>query len=607
MNNKQQQALLDLKEILLRMSYDVNKTLNENKVQLNEASIPTFRTQNFGGINNGLPLDYYYYDSAGALKTLPNLATKYPEGSTPAKQAYPNITKGTEYPPFYIKLNPSGPTTQIGKYSIPDRDPALNSNYYSAPADATSARGWEPQNLNLYKPVDYTYTSDKEPWGPKCEQQISMPGQTPPRRCYLPYASKRWKGGYTSDLEKLKEIYKEDWEEWNCNYGTNFDAWLCKNSGTIHKGLTYTSMALTVLALAVTSVGTGGLATPALAAYLAGSGLALDLLDTGLYVYEDNPREAVLAIALGIIDAKMLYSEIKGLSAIGATVDEINGVKNILRANKGKSLDALHKEGKLTKKQLRISNEIASGKNIKTITNLTNKSAFKLALEGAKDFMSKSPQNLIGGIISFYKNPVLKTTGLLKTIGTFGVVLDGVNYTYNTLYNIFSGEDEEIKSIMLTILDSFWPEVQKQVEQNNIKIGQALEGVDFTLESTKGVKFDTESSRQTIDSIKTQRIEKEKAKSLNSTMGNKLKKVWNLKSTGFKTEEEGNKFRKWFNERASMNSKLIDLDLTGAPDNSYIRQAYWTKMNDTKTYGDIYRESFIENDGTDDKNNDDLL
>ena len=586
MNNKQQQALLDLKEILLRMSYDMSKTLSENKSLLSEQP---------------LPLDYYYYDTNGYLKTLPNLVTNYPAGSTPAKKVYSSITDGSKYPkqrmPGTPQLNP--PQLNPPQIDIPDIDPALGSNAYNNAAIAKTAKAIQA-GLDLYNAQDTTYTSELKPSKPQCEQQISMPGLGPlTKSCYLPYVSKRWKGGYTSNLEKLEEIYKKDLKEWNCKYGDDFDAWLCRNSTTVHKGLMYTSMALTVLALAVASVSTGGMTAPALGAYLSGSGLALDLLDAGLYVYEDNPREAVLAIALGAIDAKMLYSEIKGLSAIGATVDDINDVKNILKANKGKSLDALYKEGKLTKKQLRISNEIASGKNIQTITNLTKKSAFKLALEGAKDFMLKSPQNLIGGIISFYKNPILKTTGLLKTIGTFGIVLEGVNYSYNTLYNIFSGEDEEIKSIMLTILKSFWTEVEPQIQENNVKLDQALEGLDFSIDLPEGVKFDTTSARQLMDSINMVNTNRVAAKSLNSTMGNKLNKN-NLKSTGFKTEEEGNKFRKWFNEKASMNSRLIDLDLTGAPDNSYIRQAYWTKMNDTKTYGDIYRESFIENDETND-------
>jgi len=61
----------------------------------------------------------------------------------------------------------------------------------------------------------------------------------------------------------------------------------------------------------------------------------------------------------------------------------------------------------------------------------------------------------------------------------------------------------------------------------------------------------------------------------------------------------------WFNKIAPSNSKLIDLDLTGPHDNSYIRAAYWTEMSDGKTYGDIYKELPVS--GNDENNNDTMM
>jgi len=742
MVNKKELEVLN--EILLRMSYDLGKTLNENKSLLKEGSIPYVERT-----------DRYYYNSSGQLNLLPQSATEFPEGSTPAEDAYPGIKKGSEFPRYYQERpktylptrNPS-----VGRSTTPpqsdympvwdgDYMPVLDGThpkgdpYMGFYADGTPVNGIKLDASQLKAP-EPTYMSfdefiknrgidipdrsdrqkrapggfdtykDQRDWqfrqsdtirqqtggvlkGPEAEllrkkeeeknkredykdlekQYLGYYAETPEEheavKAYENYLdtqgrikpSKPFESSWNPNCGKMgdKKItdkdskgypclgkivfksgsqkydyaavsywyrplnstyfksydsyfeamspYNEDLALWWENFG-QFEEQETEGSGTLHSILMWSSIILTAAAFIAGSVATGGIATPAFISMASRVGLALDLFDGAIYLAEGNPRDAVLTFTLGAVDAGMLVKELPALRSINTTKSEINQVKNIIRKNKnsGKSFSQLRKEGKLTDKQFRIGNEIASGRYADDIVRLSGKSTMKLAIHGAKEFALNSPKNFLSYLVSFYKNPILKTTGLLKTIGGLAIVLDGVNYSYNTIYNAISGEDQEVKSIILSLINSFWPEVQSQVEENNVTIEEALEGLDFEVSSPEGLTFDYESGKSLIDKIHEENLTPEQIEFANDYLSNKINPK-SLKSTGFKSKEEGDKFRVWFNKIAPSNSKLIDLDLTGPHDNSYIRAAYWTEMSDGKTYGDIYKESSIEGSGT----NDDLL
>ena len=64
----------------------------------------------------------------------------------------------------------------------------------------------------------------------------------------------------------------------------------------------------------------------------------------------------------------------------------------------------------------------------------------------------------------------------------------------------------------------------------------------------------------------------------------KISRSTTYPKTPFANEEEGNKFRAWVNNTHPSYAAKIDLDATGAYDNSYIRKAY-------KEYGSEYKAS----------------
>jgi hypothetical protein len=74
-----------IQDILLKMNYDLSKTLTENKGFINEQKT-------------------YYYDSSGYLKVL-NGPYAIPQGGTPASKVYPNLKPG-EYPNFNFSSPP---------------------------------------------------------------------------------------------------------------------------------------------------------------------------------------------------------------------------------------------------------------------------------------------------------------------------------------------------------------------------------------------------------------------------------------------------------------------------------------------------------------------
>jgi hypothetical protein len=92
---------LIIEDILLKMNYDLSKTLTENKEFINEQKT-------------------YYYDSSGNLKTLDG-PYAIPQGGTPASKVYPNLKPG-EYPNSTYLTGVKTKPAQLNNPQIPQSD-----------------------------------------------------------------------------------------------------------------------------------------------------------------------------------------------------------------------------------------------------------------------------------------------------------------------------------------------------------------------------------------------------------------------------------------------------------------------------------------------------
>lgn len=469
----------------------------------------------------------------------------------------------------------------------------LNRPEFRSDTDATYVK--PPINTTNKKvSVDQVYKDKVKPFGPNVVEKIYQTGSATPRQEWiLNYPSNRYdsrkkyygKKGYN----ELKEIVKQDRKEWGCKYGHDFEDWLCRNGETAHKSLQYTSIGLTIIALTAAGVMSGGMSVPVLVAYASGLGLALDLVDASLYVYEDNPREAALTFALGAVDAVQLFKSIKDISKLGGSADDIVSLQKKMKMNKGKTIEQLNKEGKLTKGELTTAEALSRGKNADSIVKLSKQNLTKLALIGVKEYALKSPKHFITSLIGLIKSPVSKGIPVLSKLLGLIIVIDGINLSYNFLYNVFTGDDEELQSIVMSILETFWGETKPQVDKGLVGLINQIDSIDVNFEIKNKDVFTLESIKQDLDSIKTKRLSKEKARQVVSTLNNRFIKT-SLKSTGFQTRKEGDKFRKWFNTNYPSTSEVINLDISGPEDNKHIRSAYWTELSPERYVGDIYRE-----------------
>jgi hypothetical protein len=107
-----------IEDILLKMNYDLSKTLTENKEFINEQKT-------------------YFYDSRGYLKVL-NGPYGIPQGGTEASKIYPNLKPG-EYPNF--NLSTAGATVK----PIPSNKPEIPQS------DVLGPQGWYPRSLGVDK------------------------------------------------------------------------------------------------------------------------------------------------------------------------------------------------------------------------------------------------------------------------------------------------------------------------------------------------------------------------------------------------------------------------------------------------------------------------
>lgn len=468
-----------LKDILLKMNYDPSKTLNENKTLLNEQS---------------LPLDYYYYDKFGNLKTLPNLVSNYPTGSTPAKKVYPNITDGLKYPkqrlPGAPQLNIPAPqslkTTPAPQLPKIDTFRPGSDRIYQADATYVS-----PQNLMGGGTDALKYTLDTKPRPPYVCQDVL--DSNPARRAAaiwhcLPYKSKR-----ATELSKdesfceksscqgnkgyefLYGVYEKDLEEWKYFHSSPIsnDAW--------HWILPLGAAAITIM-----TGGVGGLVVAGV----------LELADIALYVQEKDYEGAGIGLAFSIIPGGMLLNKIPAVKKFTST-----SLKTFL--NKiSKGLDLTPVERELAEQINKNAEWLAkNADNFAKITNLSSKILSRYTgkkLIGAMLHMAKA------GIIPWKWGWRITALGgtfltLLQIGKLLAIPIHGLDYRNVQLpddyANLPEDEKKEVQVAVAKQIVEQSPEIQESAkkevaqilntsdEEKSAEIAVVLESLDSELDS----------------------------------------------------------------------------------------------------------------------------
>ena len=648
MIHNRKQAEQALNEILLRMSYDLGKTLSENKSLLSEQQSPIYFPES-------KPLYYYYYDKNGDLKILPNSVTRYPDGSTPAQKAYPNITNGLAFPKKYNQitsaaakginqqdigmsnqryqdLNPPKPKSKP-ETQIPEPNFRYTDNYgNTTPTDATyvtrqygSNNSEEPdvdwRHLNNYgytSPQDATYVSpdyigikdpemvkmakkwqeekrNSKPIEPKSEVIMYDPNKYPHPTPKWIYNGKK----YVRKEDALAQ-YENDLNEWKKKYADGFEGWLARNSEAIHTVLGYAALGLALISITASVVLTGGLSIPALGLSLEGATGAASLLlttaDAGLYAYEGDTRMAVFVGLLGLFDVAQILKAVKGLKVLQS---EMSVIRNkAIQNTKSLTNGSTKLTDIFTEREIQILKSIDPAV-IRGEAQILGRAALKQAVKELGYWMIKSPAHFAASLLK------LKTYGLL---GKYFIAIDGIQLSYNAIYNALSGEDKELQSLTLLLLDYAFskPEIKEQIQINNISIEEDIEakpeseaaeilasatGLDTGVKLSDGGSESLKDVTNRLNGILQKMKIEEKEKQL---LPGTVKTYNNVTGTvPFKTQEEGNKFREWFNTEFPTMAKLIELDSEGSFNNNYIKRAYNIPMGSVGIIGDIYNQEII--------------
>ena len=391
------------------MNYDPSKTLNENKSLLSEQS---------------LPLDYYYYDKSGNLKTLPNLVSNYPAGSTPAKKVYPNITDGLKYPkqrmPGTSQLNPPAP--QSLKTSPAPQLPKIDT--FRPGTDqvwATDKTYVSPQNLMGGGVDSNRYEGDTKPEPPYISQDVIDSNPASRRASVwhsLPYDSKRatelakyedfcqtyfrpnCQG--TKGYEFLYEIYEEDLEDWHYLHGPRI------SRETLHTLIDIASI--------------GALAIPVVGPFIS---IGLELSNAALYMKEGDDYMAGLSFAFALIPGGELIAKIPAVKKLGR-----DGLANLIKKSRAGS--------NLTKTELEVAEQI--GKNADEIKKLATVSA--KTLEKLKSLLSNAKFSDI--VYMMYK--LSKRYPKLFTLSKLTIQIGGVMYGWDKIAEIYGIGDEQSTS-----------------------------------------------------------------------------------------------------------------------------------------------------------------
>jgi hypothetical protein len=694
MVNKKELEILN--EILLRMSYDLSKTLNENKSLLKESAMPTPQTYpNLAGRG----MNTYYYDKSGKLKGGGpiDLNRVKNEILVFASDQFPTIKDWSTYPesinPFSVKATSwvSGPPmlTQMPSNTsywrgkpFPSRPVPYNGSYYQAAGSKSITPPVYRYNNNLMNVGDANrlYEKHKELWA------LANVGQPPGLPVALtddpggarkklidkyvdyhdylkdleenpnnynitsigPYMKKLheykmkadldYRNNYNlrAELERREELaYQEisniekEWSRYGPDWASQRDNAVtpqgiidrnlsqarsgilnkyqipelrnavdtpekraeAEGSG-VHGFLMWTSIIAAGISLLAATILSGGVLSPALAAFAGYVSLGADIVDAGIYAYEGNYREAGFTLLLGSLEIGSIR---KALKSANVTDEVLQGMRD--KANKyadelvngTKKLDDI-----LTPEELKLFKEIeqAAPKLVEG-TKLAKLTSRKLAVEGFVQTMAKSPKLFLKSLFK------LKTYGLAA--GLF-LTIDGVQFSYNKLYNGLTNENKDVQFMTVQLIKYMLgkEDVKNQIEGNALELKPLVENAsDEVVTKLFGevINFEDITEEQALAALETYMNQPSPIDNSTIVSGAQLTYEPNTAKNPvpFKNKEEGDAFRKWFRENPAYEywANLWEIDETGPYNNTYIKKAY-NLIAGGKTAGEFYKE-YLEN------------
>lgn len=514
-----------IENILLKMNYDLSRTLTENKEFINEQKT-------------------YYYDSNGYLKVL-NGPYAIPQGGTSASKVYPNLKPG-EYPNF--KFSSVGTNSK----PIPFEKPQIPQSDVLGPQGSfPKSLGVDKQSMEMKaayaaipEPKEYTKKLSKERYDEFISERKRI-SKLPP--------SLKW----TEYNKKLSEAFQEF-----KNYDKNIDTYY---SAQQHYDYSYeyltalyypeqwkkdnvkgpdTHDVLLLVAVGVFSI-------PLLLAAAGASAVVVGAATTGAMIVSTSAdvADAVLYLEEGNL-------EMAGLSAIFALIPF---VPNLARFGKGLIKTAVTKYSKgikLTTEELKVIEELSKEETQKLLKEAAEKQAASKMTPEMTKAVNKVTVELENKITkkSILKSP---TANFLGTLGAFYVVGQGYESAVNAFkksqmnpFNIYQQLVQE-KKILLGWDDLKWAFGSNGSKEDNEKLAAAMlagykgdeEGLIFVY---KNPKFQTETwktkwskaAKIKMDEIRVEELMKKEAKTPEEQEKND-KELINIQISRLKTTNDG--------------------------------------------------------------------
>ena len=380
-----------IEDILLKMNYDLSKTLTENKEFINEQKT-------------------YYYDSNGNLKTLDG-PYAIPQGGTPASKVYPNLKPG-EYPnstyltgvktkPVQRQLTPL-PSDYLGpgggfQQQFPEYDPKqqaiLSKTVRVSPSEYTKKLN-EEQYQEFFKernrivklPPSFKATEYNKKYSEALSEFQNY------NKKYDDYYSAEKR--YLNQLEYITALYYP--EKWTSNLKKPFDA---------HDGLLLVAVGVFAIPLLLAAAGASTVVVSG--AFLGAQivSTSADVADALLYLNEGNLEMAGLSAIFAVLpfvpnlarySKELIESAVKKYSK-GTALDKVESdiVTQLTKKETKEQITKAAEQEASKKLTPDISKSVSQG--IATVKNMVSKGA---------NITTKAMNTTIGGVattlVGFY-------------------------------------------------------------------------------------------------------------------------------------------------------------------------------------------------------------
>ena len=392
-----------IEDIILKMNYDLSKTLTENKEFINEQKT-------------------YYYDSSGNLKTLDG-PYAIPQGGTPASKVYPNLKPG-EYPNSTYLTGVKTKPVQLNNPQIPQSDvlgpqgsypKSLGVDRKSLESQSEINKLPEPKEftkklsqtqldqfiierkriLNLPPSIKLKEFNSKNQLAFAKQSMVSPQGFTPTNT-----------NNYQQELSDYTQKYQKSQSDANTVLNYNLalyypEKWKEKNDDSVDTHVILFAVAVGVFAIPLLLAAAGASATVIAAAGLGAQivSTAADTADAIVYLQEGDLEMAGLSAIFAVLPfvpnlsrygknliKDAVTKESKGLQL---TKQEAEVISELNKKETGQQIEAAAEDIAKSKKTPDIETAIIKGKSkIKTILKTGGESVSKLSKTKTAEFLS---------------------------------------------------------------------------------------------------------------------------------------------------------------------------------------------------------------------------